>query len=73
MLIVEDDRSARKATAAILKKQGYAVLEAATVAEAMHGLLERPDWILLDLMLPDGCVNSLSCPHRGGGVRLGGV
>jgi CheY-like chemotaxis protein len=31
------------------------VSEAATVAEALDALPQRPDWILLDLMLPDGC------------------
>ena len=39
----------------ILQRQGFVVSEAATVAEAIHGLGTRPDWILLDLMLPDGC------------------
>ena len=29
--------------------------EASTVAGAMAGLASRPSWILLDLMLPDGC------------------
>ena len=29
--------------------------EAGTVAEAMLGLGDVPNWILLDLMLPDGC------------------
>lgn len=31
------------------------MLEAATVVEALVGLLQRPRWVLLDLMLPDGC------------------
>jgi len=31
------------------------VSEAATVAEAIDALAARPDWVLLDLMLPDGC------------------
>lgn len=29
--------------------------DAGTVAEAMAALPRRPDWVLLDLMLPDGC------------------
>ena len=29
--------------------------EAATVAEAMTALADPFDWVLLDLMLPDGC------------------
>jgi DNA-binding response OmpR family regulator len=40
----------------ILKKQGFAVSEASTVRDAVTCVLEQPpDWILLDLMLPDGC------------------
>ena len=59
VLIVEDDRAARTAIAKLLKRQGFAVSEAATVAAAMEDL-ERsaaapPQWVLLDLMLPDGC------------------
>jgi DNA-binding response OmpR family regulator len=56
VLIVEDDRAARRAIAKILQRQGFAVSEAATVADAMSGLASHPPhWILLDLMLPDGC------------------
>ena len=41
----------------ILKRQGFAVSEASTVADAMSGISHAPppSWILLDLMLPDGC------------------
>jgi DNA-binding response OmpR family regulator len=41
----------------LLKRQGFAVSEAATVAEAMVVVEQAPppQWILLDLMLPDGC------------------
>lgn len=56
VLIVEDDRSARRAIAMILRRRGYAVFEAATVADALAWLAdEPPHWMLLDLMLPDGC------------------
>jgi two-component system KDP operon response regulator KdpE len=51
---VEDDKAARKAIAAILKRHAFAVCEATTVAEAIEALAKRPQWILLDLMLPDG-------------------
>jgi DNA-binding response OmpR family regulator len=56
VLVVEDDRTARRAITAILKLQGYVVYEAATLAEARRQV-ESPrehEWILLDLMLPDG-------------------
>jgi DNA-binding response OmpR family regulator len=39
----------------ILRKQGYVVSEAGTIAGAIAGLSPPPDWVLLDLMLPDGC------------------
>ena len=29
--------------------------EVGTVADALAALERRPDWVLLDLMLPDGC------------------
>jgi DNA-binding response OmpR family regulator len=55
VLVVEDDLTARRAIALILKKQGFAACEAATVAEALRKLADhRPGWVLLDLMLPDG-------------------
>ena len=38
----------------ILSRKGFAVSEATTVAEAMHGILRHPEWVLLDIMLPDG-------------------
>jgi DNA-binding response OmpR family regulator len=41
----------------ILRRQGFAVHEAATVADAITDIDTPPPprWILLDLMLPDGC------------------
>src|SRR5262245_47560309 len=58
VLIVEDDWAARKAITLILKKRGFAVSEAGSVADAFRGLgppqHHPPEWVLLDLMLPDG-------------------
>src|SRR5690349_16757632 len=54
VLIVEDDKVARTAISRLLKRLGFAVSEAATVAEALAALSDPPAWILLDLMLPDG-------------------
>jgi response regulator of citrate/malate metabolism len=31
------------------------VSEAASIADAINHLQEQPQWVLLDLMLPDGC------------------
>ena len=54
VLIVEDDLVARRVLTLLLKREGFSVSEAATVQQAMGLLLPPPDWILLDLMLPDG-------------------
>jgi CheY-like chemotaxis protein len=45
---------ARRAITLILSRLGFATSEATTVAEAIDALSSKPDWILLDLMLPDG-------------------
>ena len=37
-----------------MKREGFSVAEATTVQQAMSLLVPPPDWILLDLMLPDG-------------------
>src|SRR5438552_15695795 len=54
VLIVEDDRAARVAIARILRRRFFVVSEAANVADALAELAGEPEWILLDLMLPDG-------------------
>ena len=55
----------------ILKRQGYTVSEAGTVAEAVELLARRPDWVLLDLMLPDGCgTEVLRRAREAGGCRV---
>jgi DNA-binding response OmpR family regulator len=71
VLVVEDDRTARRAVTQILKRQGYTVSEAGTVAEAVELLARRPDWVLLDLMLPDGCgTEVLRRAREAGGSRV---
>jgi DNA-binding response OmpR family regulator len=37
-----------------MKREGFSVAEATSVEQAMSQLSPEPDWILLDLMLPDG-------------------
>jgi DNA-binding response OmpR family regulator len=54
VLVVEDDRSARRAIVRILQRQGFILSEADSVKQAMFKLADPPNWILLDLMLPDG-------------------
>ena len=54
LLLVEDDTVARVAVAENLVAHGYAVVEAATAADAFRAWdAARPDLILLDLGLPD--------------------
>jgi CheY-like chemotaxis protein len=53
-MVVEDDRAFREALAALLELEGFGVIAATDGADAMdvlHGG-ERPDVILLDLMMP---------------------
>ena len=55
VLLVEDDASAREALSELLRDDGFAVREAATLAEARAALAGEPvDAVLLDLRLPDG-------------------
>lgn len=53
ILIVDDNMVNRKLLAAILKKEGYALVEAVHGGEAVElALKEQPDLILLDIMMP---------------------
>jgi sigma-B regulation protein RsbU (phosphoserine phosphatase) len=53
IFIVDDDLVNRKLLAAILKKEGYALLEAKDGEEAVElAFREMPDLILLDIMMP---------------------
>lgn len=63
---------ARRAVAMILKGRGFVVSEADTVAGAVSALAHRPDWVLLDLMLPDGCGTQVlrKIKEGGGGCRV---
>ncbi|MHB8859901.1 MAG: response regulator transcription factor [Thermoleophilia bacterium] len=54
ILVVEDDEAIRETVAFNLKKQGYRFLTAATGLEGLRLLRrERPDLMILDLMLPE--------------------
>jgi sigma-B regulation protein RsbU (phosphoserine phosphatase) len=53
VFIVDDNKVNRKLLAVILKKEGYALLEAEDGAEALEvAFREVPDLILLDIMMP---------------------
>ncbi len=54
ILMIDDDADFREATAKILKFRGYDVVSAANAREARLMLKkEKPDLIILDIMLPD--------------------
>src|SRR4051812_39477529 len=53
-LIVEDDAGSREALAAFLRRRGYAVECAATVAAGRAKLTEDVTHLILDLRLPEG-------------------
>ena len=55
MLVVEDDHGVSRAIALLLRHSGFHATVAATVAGAMEQLSCNPAWVILDLMLPDGC------------------
>jgi CheY-like chemotaxis protein len=55
VLIVEDDASSRYGLKSLLESEGYAISEAADLAEAEERLSEQPpDLVILDITLPDG-------------------
>jgi two-component system response regulator AtoC len=59
-LIVDDEPNSVHAMAELVEKEGFATATAGTLAEARSRLSEdRPDVILVDLMLPDGSGLSL--------------
>ena len=54
ILVVDDDPDILLATARILKKEGYQVLQAETGNQCLEkAYKEHPDLVLLDVMLPD--------------------
>lgn len=53
ILIVEDDADIRKILKIYLEGESYQVWEAENGAKAMKQLIEQPDLVILDLMLPD--------------------
>jgi CheY-like chemotaxis protein len=54
ILIVEDDGMIRYSYADLLQKEGYEVIEAADGRAGLErALLEKPDVILLDLLMPE--------------------
>src|SRR5690349_3477131 len=54
ILIVDDDLETLRLVGMMLEKQGYSILAASSGSEAINkAQSERPDIILLDVMMPD--------------------
>ncbi|MXU66115.1 sigma-54-dependent transcriptional regulator [Oceanomicrobium pacificus] len=67
VLLVEDTASLALVYAAVLRRAGYGVRIAGTLAEGRDALdAQRPDLILLDLLLPDGDGRDLLTAARHG-------
>ena len=54
VLVVDDEPAIRESLAFALKREGFAVLEAASLREARALIDEQAELIILDLVLPDG-------------------
>ena len=67
-MIVEDDPASRNTLRLLCSLSGFNPVPASTVAEAMNHLAGEPDFIILDLMLPDG--NGMEVLRR---VRAAGL
>jgi CheY-like chemotaxis protein len=54
VLVVEDDTVVASAMRMLFERRGWHVWQAASLAQAENRLQPAPDWVVLDLMLPDG-------------------
>jgi two-component system response regulator QseB len=54
VLIVEDDIVSASALGTILRRRGFQVVQVTTVADGLARLAGNPQFVILDLMLPDG-------------------
>jgi DNA-binding response OmpR family regulator len=54
VLLVEDDLVSASALATILRRRGFEVFHAVNIAAALEHLSSGPEFVMLDLMLPDG-------------------
>lgn len=54
ILLIEDNNIVRSSLTYLLKENSYKVIEASNYKEARQKLIELPDFIILDISLPDG-------------------
>jgi two-component system response regulator AtoC len=53
ILVVDDDHKTRKLLKDFFKSKDYEVITASCGKEALENITERPDIVLLDIMMPD--------------------
>jgi DNA-binding response OmpR family regulator len=70
ILLVEDDFALAMGTEYALQAEGYQVLHAEKLEAARELLMEKPDLMLLDVMLPDGSGYDFCKEVRGAGWQL---
>jgi DNA-binding response OmpR family regulator len=70
-LLVEDDQATRSALKRIYASRGWAIDATTTLAEARARLAAGPDFVILDLMLPDGDGAELLRAIRRDGLPIG--
>src|SRR5256714_15543615 len=71
ILIVDDEAMIRKAIHLALEKEGYEVVEAETGGGALRRIeLNKPDLVLLDIMLPDVSGFDVCRDIRKAGLRV---
>lgn len=75
VLVVEDDGIILEGLRFALEQEGYQVLAASTMAQAMEMIEsgQQVDIYLLDVMLPDGDGYQICCRIRNGNVHNGGT
>ncbi len=70
VLLVEDDTFLQGISATKLAKEGYTVITAGTAEDAIKKLADKPDILLLDLVLPGGDGYSVLQAMKDTGVTL---
>jgi len=69
LLIVEDDAAMREVWQVIFGTRGWDVAVATTLAEGLTMLDSAPDFLILDLMLPDGGGEAILRKLREAGLK----
>lgn len=69
LLIVEDDPTLSEVWRTVFSARGWVVSVASSVAEGLAGLDPVPDYLILDLQLPDGAGEAILRRVRDAGLK----